>query len=182
MKHQKKNILRELAKHFGIKVKFVHHLPNDIHGVLLPREKRILINAHKPRVEHVYTLLHEIGHWVVHFSKTVRLKPPRYLEIHWRIEGVALFFSKVRRTLRYFLNKESGKEWTADLWALCTFIYLAKHLGYRDDLTNFLYRHPEKMSLFYLAAFGLFFGNAKARVHKMSKVLLLPFRRTTRPH
>jgi len=62
MKYTTKNILRELAKQLGLNVKFVHYFANNTHGKLLPHEKRILINANKPRYEHVYTLLHEVGH------------------------------------------------------------------------------------------------------------------------
>ena len=49
MKHRTKNMLRAMAKHLRLKVKHVDYLGEDIQGVLLPNEGRILINAHKPR-------------------------------------------------------------------------------------------------------------------------------------
>ena len=99
-----------MSKYIGIKVKFVDYLGDDVHGKLLPREKRILINARKPRTEHIFTLLHEIGHFLVHVKKTHTLRNPRFLEIHWKSERLANFFSKVRRGVRFFRNRQSGKE------------------------------------------------------------------------
>jgi len=144
MKFKTKNILREMAKQLCLKVRFVHYLAEDVHGKLLPRERRILINARKPRFEHVYTLLHEFGHYLLHFK---RIKPrrhsPWYLNINWKIDAIADFAAKVRRTVRLQFHSEKGKEWEADLWAMCGLVYL-KRFAADFDLTPFLNRHPEK--------------------------------------
>ena len=86
MKHRKKNLLRDMAKHLGLKIVFVSYFTNDVHGKLLPREKRILINAHKPRYEHTFTLLHEIAHYLLHFKNFTRKRHARFLDINWKID------------------------------------------------------------------------------------------------
>jgi hypothetical protein len=175
MKHQIKKALRGLAKHFGLKVKYVSYFSDDVHGKLLPRERRILINAHKPRCEHIFTLLHEIGHFLLHFKMQNRKHHPHFLEIPWKTEWLAGLCSKVKRSLRYAFNKESGKEWEADLWAFCAFIYFANQFGCRDDLLAFLDRHPKKRGSFYLAGFGIAYSRIKNCLSKFQKMLLAPF-------
>jgi hypothetical protein len=174
MKHHTKNVLRSMARHFGLKIVYVNYFGDDIHGQLLPREKRILINSRKPRYEHIFTLLDELGHFVIHVVKFHKIPSPRYLDIHWKSARLAKFFSKVRRSMRFYLRKHNGKEWEADLWAVCAFIYLAKLLDLRDELRAFQNRHPEKASLFMLAAFGVFWGGIKSRVQKCYKSVLSP--------
>lgn len=175
MKHRTKNTLREMAKHLGLKVKFVSYFSDNVHGKLLPREQRILINARKPRCEHIFTMLHEIGHFLIHFQNAPRKHHPRFFEIHWKTEWLACLCSRIRRHLRYFFNKEGGKEWEADLWAMCAFIYFAKRIGCRDDLLTFLDRHPEKSGSFFLAAFGVAYSDAKTLIKKLPKMLFSLF-------
>ncbi|HEY3855598.1 MAG TPA: ImmA/IrrE family metallo-endopeptidase [Verrucomicrobiae bacterium] len=152
MKFTTKNILRETAKQLCLKVRFVDYLLENVYGKLLPRERRILINANKPRYEHVYTLLHEFGHYLLHFKQ---IKPrrlsPWYLNINWKIEAVADIAAKVRRGVRLAFHSEKGKEWEADLWAMCGFVYLKK-FGASTDLAAFLKRHPEKRWIYRLVA------------------------------
>lgn len=175
MKRPIKNTLRAMSKHLGIKVQFVDYLADEVHGKLLPREKRILINAHKPRCEHVFTLLHEIGHFLLHFKRLPRMRHPRFFDINWKIEWLASFCSKVRRSFRYTFNKETGKEWEADLWAMCAFLYLAKRIGCRGDLWAFLGRHPEKSNIFLLAGFALVYSDTKAKIKSVARSLVMPF-------
>ena len=166
MKHRTKNALREMARQFGLKVKFVDYLTNKDHGKLLPREKRILINAHKPRYEHIYTLLHEIAHFVLHIKNPFRKHHPRFFDINWSWNWLANLCSKVRRYMRFIFNKESGKEWEADLWAMCAFVLLAKITGCRDELRVFLQRHPKKLNQFRLVKIAVFCAEIKARCAK----------------
>jgi hypothetical protein len=167
MKFTTKNALRKTAKDLGLKVKFVDYLPEDIHGKLLPRERRILINANKPRCEHVYTLLHEFAHYLLHFK---RIKPhrhsPWYLNINWKSDAIARIAAKVRRLVRFVFHSEHGKEWEADLWAMCGLIYLNKFFG-DSVLTAFLNRHPEKKWLYRLAAISTVVSDAKKRITKI---------------
>lgn len=175
MKHKTKNMLRAMTKQVGLKAKIVNYLGDDVHGVLLPREKRILINANKPRNEHIYTLLHEIGHFLIHFKNLPTKHHPRFLDIHWETAWLARLCSKVRRYLRFIFNKQSGKEWEADLWAMCAFIYFAKRIGCRDELRVFLGRHPEKFKMFLLAGYGIAYCDTKTRIKKIGHALAIPF-------
>ncbi|HEY3853727.1 MAG TPA: ImmA/IrrE family metallo-endopeptidase [Verrucomicrobiae bacterium] len=175
MKRKTKNILREIAMELGLKIVFVNYLSDDIHGKLLPREKRILINANKPRYEHVYTLLHEFGHFQLHFKNCAPNRFNRwYLNRRWKIEAIAVFASKVRRHLRFKFNTHAGKEWEADLWALCALLYLQKFIG-RSYLTTFLARHPEKTSVFLVAVSGMLCDAIKKRAKTAFQIIWKPF-------
>ncbi|HUZ07102.1 MAG TPA: ImmA/IrrE family metallo-endopeptidase [Candidatus Paceibacterota bacterium] len=171
MKHRKKNILRELARHLRLKVAFVSYFDDQTHGKLLPREGRILINANTPRQEHIFTMLHEIGHFLLHFKNPPRRHHPRLLDIAWKIEWVANFCSHIRRQMRFYLKKASGKEWEADLWALCAFAFLAKHFGFRDELIAFLNRHPEKLWNYRLVKAAVFYCDFKKRISTAYKLV-----------
>ena len=167
MKFKTKNILRETAAQLCLKVRFVDYLPENVYGKLLPRERRILINANKPRYEHVYTLLQEFGHYLLHFK---RIKPrrhsPWYLNNNWKFDVIADLAAKLRRGIRLRFHSEKGKEWEADLWAMCAFVYLKK-FGARPDLTAFLNRHPEKTRIYGSSGkFVFFVGKAgMTRMH-----------------
>jgi hypothetical protein len=176
MKQRKKNILRGMAKHFGLKIVFVDYLKANVYGKLLPREGRILLNACKPRIEHFYTVLHEIGHFLLHFKNPHRKHYPRLLEINWKNEWLIDLCSKVKRILRRRFARESGKEFEADLMAMCLFIPLAKTFGCRDELNQFLEHHPEKFSVFLLAAYGVIYNGVKIRLQNFFKLFLLPFK------
>jgi hypothetical protein len=167
MKHRTKNTLRAIADYLGLKVKFVSYFGPDVHGKLLPREKRILINAYKPRYEHVFTLLHEIGHFLLHSKNRLRLRYPWFLEIIWRNESVMKLCSKLRRHVRYAANRESRKEWEADAWSFCMLVYLVRRNIGRSELIGFLNAHPEKLRLFFLAVTVNIYCDIKARVKQL---------------
>jgi len=134
-----------------------------------------LINAHKPRCEHVFTLLHEVGHYLIHFKNRPRKHHPRFFDLHWKAEWLALACSKVRRYFRFIFNKQSGKEWEADLWAMCAFVYCAKCIGRRDELRAFLDRHPEKSKLFLLVAIAVAYNDTITRLKRIRHALAMPF-------
>ena len=175
MKHRIKNVLRGLSQHLGIKVKFVDYFGDDVHGKLLPREKRILINARKPRNEHIYTLFHEIAHYLIHFKSLPRKRHPRILDIHWKADWLARFCSQLRRYLRFIFNSEAGKKWEADVWAMCAFVYTARHCGFGDELMTFLKRHPEKTNVFLLAVCGFVYSGTKTGIQKIGHSIAMPF-------
>ena len=180
MTRRTKNTLRAIAKHFGLKIVFVSYFSADVYGQLLPREKRILINAHKPRYEHIYTLLHEFGHFLLHFKSLPRQHHPRFFDINWESERLSNFCSVVRRYFRFAFNIRRGKEWEADIWAMCAFIYLAKAVGCRAEFDAFLKRHPEKTNVYLLATCGTIYCGSKARIKNICRCLLLPFSATLR--
>ena len=162
MKHRVKNSLREMARHVGLTVKFVSYFDDQTHGKLIARERRILINANKPRTEHIYTLLHELGHYWLHVLNRAERRTPWYLEIHWQNKFLSKMTRTVRRYLRFIFNKQDGLEWEADLWALCAFYYLAKHIGCKKDFTAFLRNHPEKRHMYWLISVVATWHNVKA--------------------
>ena len=176
MKQKIKKTLRALTGHIGFKVKYVDYLPDDTHGKLLVRERRILLNARKPRNEHLYTILHEIGHFLVHHTMPPLDYCPRYLRKDWKRDSVDRIFFRARRYLRFIFNCSAGKEWEADLWAICAFILLTRQIGCRSELATFLERHPEKMKTFLLATSVITCSNVKKYVAGHFKSLLLPFR------
>ena len=169
MKHKVKKTLRALVRHIGFQVRYVNYFDDDTHGKLLVREKRILINANKPRVEHFYTVLHEIGHFIVHYKNPPRDYCPGYLRKKWHRESINDLFKKARRYLRFIFGCSAGREWEADLWAVCAFILLAKQIGCRSDLLAFLERHPEKTNLFLLASGVFVYTGIKSRIHGLLK-------------
>jgi hypothetical protein len=175
MKRKTKNTLRAIARHLGLKVKFVSYFSAGVQGKLLPREKRILINAHQPRCEHIFTLLHEFGHFLLHFKSLPRKHHPRIFDIPWKVEWLTHLNSKMRRYFRFVFNREAGKEWQADLWAMCAFIHFAKRAGCRKELFTFLDRHPDKTGVVILAAWGVTWGGLKARIQKIGHTLARPF-------
>jgi hypothetical protein len=176
MKHRVKNTLRGLAKHFGLKVKYVDYFGEETHGKLFVHEKRILINARKPRTEHIFTLLHEIGHYVLHVLNPYRKFHPRFFDAHWKINFMATLSSKVRRYMRFNFRKESGREWEADMWALCAFWLLARRFGARKELVDFLKRHPEKWSKFFLVRIVANYQDGRTWIRSLLKRFQLPFK------
>jgi len=174
MKRKTKNILRGLVRHFGLKIVYVSYFPPHIYGKLLPREKRILVNAHKPRYEHIFTLLHELGHYLQHFLTPRRTFHPGIIDRQFKSDLLAKLASRVRRHYRFAFNNTRGKEWEADLWAMCAFIYLARHIGCREELWAFVDRHPEKRNVFLLAAGATVYSWIKTSLQSVSQWLFLP--------
>jgi len=175
MKRRTKNMLRALAKHFGLKIVFVSYFPTDVYGKLIPREKRILVNAFQPRCEHIFTVLHEIGHYIRHVLNPCQTRHPRIFDINWKMKFLADRSSLARRSFRFAFNNSKGKEWEADIWAMCAFIYLAKTIGCKSEFMAFLKRHPEKLNVFLLAACGTIYCGVKASVKNLWPRLLVPF-------
>jgi hypothetical protein len=171
VKLRTKNTLRALAQHLGLKVIFVSYLAPNVHGRLLVREKRILINAHKPRHEHIFTLLHEIGHFVQHVLNVRHWRHPRIFDTRWRIDFLTSICSQARRYFRYIFATENAKEWEADLWAMCAFVYLVKMIGGRDELAAFLKHHPEKRWSYRLAVGAAWYCELKKRLQFPCKLL-----------
>ena len=152
------------------------HWPRRIHGKLLPREKRILLNARKPRTEHLFTLFHELGHYFVHFKNARRKYPPAIFDLNLRMRWFDYLCRHMRRFYRYRCTRERFREWEADLWAFCAFIVFAKITGCRRELTEFLARHPEKCGTYSIAVLAVAWGGVKSRFLKMMTALSSPFR------
>jgi hypothetical protein len=108
---------------------------------------------------------------LLHFKKCSPNRYNRwYLNHRWKIDPIAKFASIARRTLRRFFNSERGKEWEADLWAMCALVYFRKFVN-PLDLTRFLERHPRKMSILLLAAYSALYCGTKERILTPFKAL-----------
>jgi hypothetical protein len=178
MKYRIKNTLREMAKHFSLKLRFVDYFDDQTHGKLLVREKRILLNARKSRIEHVFTILHELGHYVLHYLAPRKTYHPKIFESKWLGQLLPDFCRAIRRYFRFIFNNNTGLEWEADLWAMCAFVILAKQIGCRKELMEFLKRHPEKTNLYLLAAGAFAYDHVKTRAASFSKCIWLPLTTT----
>ena len=176
MKHRVKKTLRELTTHFGVKVKYVGYFGAETHGKLMPREKIILINAHKSRPEHVFTLLHELGHYVLHVLNPYRKFHPRWCDLNWRVQFMANLCSTIRRYMRFNFRKEAGREWEADTWALCAFWLLACRFGAWEEFSAFLKHHPEKRWKFALVRTVSIFQDGRTRIKTFVRHLKLAFK------
>ena len=170
MKYRVKNTLRAMAAHFGLQVKFVDYFDGQTYGKLIVRERRILLNARKSRTEHIFTILHEIGHFAVHHQNQSRDYCPKYLRKDWKLASINEVCSHIRRYLRYVFSSTGGKEWEADLWALCALKYLAKHLGFKKEVQDFLRLHPEKRRLYLLVSIASVWTGAKLRIARAKKI------------
>ena len=175
MKSEIKKITRELAKELELRIKFVNYLGAKTHGKLLGRERLILVNAHKARCEHIFTILHEMGHYLFHVRKLApdRFRP-RYLNIHWKSDFMQRLASAVRRHVRFIFHKPSGKEWEADMVAMCLLLQIAPFAG-TSELWEFLELHPEKWSLFMIAACGTMATAVKVRLERFRRGLFKGF-------
>jgi len=176
MKYTTKQAVRVMTKQLRLKVRFVDYFPDDTHGLLLPLEKRILVNARKPRYEHVATILHEIAHYVLHVLNDNRFPWPWYLKRYWRFSYFAKMRSTLRRYVRYRFSTERSKEQQADLWAIMAFILVARCARSFSELIAFIDHHPEKFWIFCVAVFGVTYGGLKSRIRKITDTLLIPFR------
>jgi len=106
-----------------------------------------VIHLNQPQSELIFTILHEIGHWVLHSKYACPLQMPWYVNRPYENETVADIAYKAKRALR----QKYGKEWQADLWALIAF----QMVGTKDDIKAFLIQHPEKIPLFLMAVAAL---------------------------
>ena len=154
MNKRSATILRSLAEHIRVKIKYIGGMPDGFFGFADPRSRTIVINANKPHDEHVFTILHELAHFVLHFDQPYRLFAPRWVERSYKSTFMVENTYKLKRTLR----RRFGREWQADLWALSAFPIV----GTRNDLEAFFDRHPDKIAPFFLAVVF----QVKARIGK----------------
>ena len=75
--------------------------------------------------------------------------------------------SKIRRYMRFNFRKEAGREWEADLWALCAFWLLARRFGAKEELSEFLKRHPEKHWQFALVFVSTVYQDGRKRIKNL---------------
>ena len=119
-------------------------------GYLDPHEdaRFIIINRNQPHCEQVFTIAHELAHYLLHH------KTRRFPTIAVLIYLVGRMSKSKRATnfshrIQQFVRKIFELE--ADLNAMCTLI----NSDAMDDIKNYLKRHPEKKLLFIFANFAI---------------------------
>jgi len=118
-----------------------------------------IIDLNQPQHEVIFTFLREISHFTPQFKNPRPLRMPWFINRPFENEILGEAAYKTRRALRQKL----GKEWQADLWALCAYC----QIGCPDDLKLFLKQHPEKRPIYLLALAG----HAKTRIGKFIRKL-----------
>lgn len=171
MKVRTKKYLRQLARGFGCQIKYVDYLPDDTHGKLIPCEGRIIINTRKPQCEHVFTILHEIGHMVIDVKGTLGTRQHWLMTRQTRIDQVDELLRKIRRRIYLLHLKQKGRERDVDIWAMLAFCFLVNHGMARAEFLEFLERNPDKISLMIQAQTALMFNNLKVACCRMFRLV-----------
>ena len=133
-------LLCDLAQHAGTELIFADGLPTRFYGCQHTEAPIAVINSDLPQCEQIFTILHEIGHFVLHHKKPHSLPIPALINRPYENKHLAEATYKIKRALRVSF----GQEWQADLWATCAFF----EIGCPDDFHEFFKRHPRKMKLF----------------------------------
>jgi len=129
--------------HFGLTVIYTDKLPEQVYGMLDNAEdpRLIFVKSNLPKYEEVFTIVHELGHHVLHPNfKGRRTFSNWFTRRPWKIQILA----KIARGTRISCIKTMNEEWQADLWTLC-FLLL---IGDSANLNEYLKHHPEKKGLF----------------------------------
>jgi hypothetical protein len=153
-----KQIIRMLAASHELRIKYVSDLPPKVPGFLDPSKasRTIVVNANKSKSDHVFTILHEIAHFILHFERSHRVRSPWYFTRQWKSKRVMRLAKLTSRVAWRKFNEEEQ----ADAWAFCALF----QLGATDDIQVILTQHPEKTGMFCLCAFSSICTAIKVRV------------------
>jgi len=163
--------LSRFAEYFDLQIEYVDDLPDNVPGFLQPGLdlNYILINANKPRSDQVFTIAHELAHYVMHLNRPPKDFAPWYLKIQWENKWLSKFSRMASRWLRLKLTPE----WQADVWA---FIFLF-HIGARDDLIAITEMYPKKSGMFWYAALFVTYHGITQRIKNFFRGLFTPLER-----
>jgi hypothetical protein len=127
----------DLAKFYGLSIELLD-LPANNAGYLDPHDdpQYIAVNRNLPHCEQVFTIAHEICHYISDHKRPRRKYPNRLLNQQYKSRLAQLFV----RDLRYTLNKILPAEREADMFAMSWLV----QFGGGKDLKEFIDRHPEK--------------------------------------
>jgi hypothetical protein len=131
--------LCEIARQAGTELHFAEGMPISFHGCQHTEAPIAVINSELPDSEQIYTILHEIGHAMLHYKKDYKLPIPWFINRPYENEFLSDASYKTKRILKQKMNAE----WQADCMALCYFC----QLGARQEFQEFLQSHPEKTKL-----------------------------------
>lgn len=142
----------ELAEYYGLKVLVLSDLPDNVAGFLDNRDEPqyIAVNGNLPLCEQIFTVGHELCHYLSRHNRAPRKYRNRVLDSHFKSKGARVFVRFVRR----FTNRVFSAETEADMFAIGAMI----QIGPPNELRNFLRCHPEKTRLFIYQTVVLTFG------------------------
>ena len=149
---------------YGIQVIYVDDVPAENNTGFLDKSEPPTFIAVK-RVLHpseqVFTILHELGHLVMHRRPCPRPSnwAQRFLTHIWDNHYMAWFARAVRKRF----HKQYDREFEADMFALD----LMARFGRRYDLQEYLTRHPENTGWFLLLATHIRTRAIKLRLRKL---------------
>jgi hypothetical protein len=158
MTRKTKQLLRDFAASFGLRIKYASGMSPKVSGFLdpSPASRTIVLNATKSKSDHAFTIAHEIGHFVLHCQRSHRIRLPWYLTRRWTHKRIAYSCKLLRRVFFRSFNFERQ----ADMWAILTLMYIRA----TDDLEIILDEHPEKNGSFWLCVIAGAYAGAKLRL------------------
>src|ERR1700722_6232149 len=108
--------IQHLADHCQLAIEYVDDLPLEVPGYLDPSPipRFIAIDRRLSRNEQVFTIAHEIAHFVLHHGKPRRNYYPFILERHPDNQ----FLAQVLALMRRYIKLHTHRDWEADLWAI----------------------------------------------------------------
>ena len=143
MSRRPKRTLLEWVTYYGLTVERTDGLSPNVAGYLDPHKdaRFIMINRNLPLSEQNFTIAHELAHYVRHHGRC------RFPMIALLVKSLSLisFFKWARNAadgLRRFVR--GLLEMEANLMAMCRLI----NCDAKDDIQDYLKRHPEKKRLF----------------------------------
>jgi hypothetical protein len=130
----------DLAAFFGLSIELLD-LPANNAGYLDPHNdpQYIAVNSNLPHCEQVFTVAHELCHYISDHKRYRRIYPQRFLNQQYKSRLAQRFF----RYFRHILNRILPAEQEADMFAMS---WLVKFDGGKH-LKEFIDRHPEKFWL-----------------------------------
>jgi hypothetical protein len=169
MTRKTKQILRALAAYHELRIKYVSDLPDRVLGFLDPckASRTIVVNANRSKSDHVFTILHEIAHHILHFERSHRTRPPWYLTRQWKSKRMA----RISKILQRVASRKITIEKQADAWAFCALL----RIGATDDLQAILTQYPEKTPMFWLILYSSIYAGIKRRIRGVLRMLFHPF-------
>ena len=155
MKPEAKRRLRESVSYFGLQVKYVGGLSDKVFGFLQPgpNPRFIIINERKSRVDHSFTIAHELAHYVMHFNRPARSLKSPYLDHPWK----SRLMIEASQMTRNWYAPIFDPEWEANLWA---FILLWR-IGAGDDLFALTKTYPDKRRMLWYSWAAAVYTNVK---------------------
>jgi hypothetical protein len=161
-------ILKALAEHHGLEIEHVDDLPDKVAGFLQSGSdpRYIFVNARKSPSEQVFTIAHELAHYIMHLDRKPWVIRPWYLKIKWK----APLAVRISRTLTRLVRIHYGPEFQADLWAYV----ILWQIGARDDLLAITEMYPKKNSLFWLSSWGVIYGGLKRLIKSLFQRMFNP--------